>query len=76
MGLENNPVNSKTFLTFRKMVFLIEILLDSFVVLATALTFRCEYIEFFSYQDSTRQDKDFVYWCLLKHESGIGLMWF
>jgi len=68
MGLEHDPVTSKTFLTFRKMVFLTEILLDSFVVLATAVTFRCKYIEFFSYQDFTRQDRDFVYLCLLKHE--------
>jgi hypothetical protein len=61
MGLEHNPVTSKAFLTFRKVLFLKEILLDSFVALATAVTFRCEYIEFFSYQDSTRQDSDFVY---------------
>jgi hypothetical protein len=67
MGLEHDPVNSETFLTFRKMVFLTEILLDSFVVLATAVTFS-EYIKFFTYQDLTRQDRDFVYWCLLKHE--------
>jgi hypothetical protein len=47
MGLEHDPVTLKTFLTFRKMVFLTEILLDSFVILATAVTFRCEYIEIF-----------------------------
>jgi len=68
MGLEHDPVTSKIFLTFRKMVFLTEILLDSFVVLVTAVTFRCEYIEFFSYQDLTGQDRDFVCLCLLKHE--------
>jgi hypothetical protein len=50
------------------MVFLIEVLIDSFVVLATAVTFKWEYIGFFSYQDSTCQDRDFVYWCLFKHE--------
>lgn len=61
MSLEHDPVTAKIFLTFRKMVFLTEILLDNFVVLVVALNFRCEYIEFFSYQDSTRQDRDFVY---------------
>jgi hypothetical protein len=47
MGLEHDSVTSKTFLTFRKRVFLTEILSDSFVALATAVTFKCEYIEFF-----------------------------